>query len=433
MERNIVYKVHSTAPPKKCGIASFSSREMQEASKQARVGGVIWDAHYHNEAEDLPSSRFRGAIKYTTDLTSDNIDIQRKAAETVRDAETARAMGMDLADYFGHEYGIFRDGKGRDILVPMMRESRKNGVITVFHPHTILENPEDFGPDYRSIMNGAVQEADLILAMTPKAIDMLENIYHAPRENIMYNPHGVDVFTTGGTREELKKKYFRGCSDFNLDLSAGFFSEGKRIHESLAARALEDDSWGKTNDKYLVLGLHKDKEWVEKCYEFADKLGFNPIMIGDGDDGKGLEQLAEHDLSENRVIFLNAYTTVKQSAEAKKMARKVVVVNDSASQISSGEIVGALASKRVSLSYASPISEDLAREGAGFSVKHGDVGALALSSHFFNTEANKAALELSSGIVSTRFHWDKTVRDFVDATALIVDDREEKRLESKVA
>lgn len=426
MKRNIVYKVHSTAPPMKCGIASFTSREMSEAVKQSRVGGVIWDAHYRNEATDLPVER--GAIKYTTDLTSDNIDVQRKAQETVRNAEYARSMGMELADYFGHEYGTFRDGKGRDILVPMMRASKRNGVITIFHPHTILEDPEKYGDDYRAIMSDAVQEADLILAMTPSAIDMLEGIYHAPRENIMYNPHGVDVFSAGLTRPELKNRYF-GRSDFDLAFSGGFFSEGKRIHESIEAFAKA----GKPDDKYLVLGLHKDKKHVEMCYGVAEKLGMNPISIGNGADGRGLEQLSKHDLSGHKVIFLDAYTSVKESSDAKKMADKVIVVNDSASQISSGEIVSALSANRVTLSYSSPIAEDLAKEGAGFSVEHGNVEDLASSIRFFDDKADKRRLELSSGIVSTRFHWEKTVRDFVDATAVIVDSRETERLENMIS
>lgn len=429
--RKILYKVHSTVPPANCGIGIFTEREMREALNQPRVGGVIYDAHYRNKENDLPVDTRGIGIKYTTCLCDESIDVGRKADEALRDAEAANEVRQELVVYFAHEYGIFRDGKKRDFLVPLMKACRKKGLITILHPHTVLSNPEKYGDDYRGIMEGAVQEADLILGMTPSAIDMLEDIYDAPRENMVYNPHGVDMFSLNLNRLVLKERYF-GRLDFNLWLSGGFFSAGKKIDEAIRAFGIYRDKFGDDNWKYLVLGLQKDGGHVDKCFNIAKDLGMNPINFGEGRADIDLEKLKRYDLSKHNVVFFNAFPNVRSSHEAKLMSDAVFIVNESDSQISSGEIVKALSAKRVVFSYKSPIAIDLAKESGVFVIDHGNVRAFAESLNFFCTRADKKRLELSSGITSTRFEWSKPVRNLVDATAVIVDKREEDKLEERV-
>ncbi|GEM_PF-4703938 len=428
--RKILYKVHSTVPPAECGIGIFTKREMDEALKQPRVGGVIYDAHYRDKKNDLPENRRRTGIKYTTCLCDDSIDVEKKANEALRDAEAANEIGQTLVGYFGHEYGIFRDGMKRDFLVPLMKAYRKRHLITVLHPHTVLSDPEEYGGDYRGIMEGAVQEADLILGMTPSAIDMLEDIYDAPRENMVYNPHGVDMLSFGLSRPVLKKRYF-GSPDFNLWLSGGFFSNGKKIDEAIRALGIYRDKSGDSNWKYLVLGLQKDKAYVDKCFNAAKERGMNPINFGEGRSDVDLEKLRSYDLTKKNVIFFNAFPSIEASHVAKLMCDGGIIVNESNSQISSGELVKYLAAKRVALCYECPIASDLERESGVFVVKR-DIQSFAESIGFFCNSADRKRLELSSGITSTRFAWDKTVRNLVDATSVIVDKIEEDNLEDRV-
>jgi len=432
-ERNIVYKVHSTYGGG-CGVGIFTKKEMEVALDHPRVGSVIFDAHYRNKDTDLPLDLDGAGIKYTTCLNDVDIDVERKADEALADADAAKKVGQTLVGYFAHEYGIFRDGKGEDLLMPLMRAYHKRGLHTIFHPHTVLKNPDDYGSDYKEILEGAVQTADLILGMTPSAITMMEEIYGAPRESMIYNPHGVQMFPLGFSRPNLKKKCF-GRSDFDLWISSGFFSAGKKIDDAVRALKMYSERTGDYNWKYLVLGLHKDKEHVEKCYSVAESLGLNPAIIGEGKKDVTLERLASTDLKDNNVIFFDAFPDVESSHKAKIMSNGVFVVNESPSQISSGEIVKALSAGRVAFSYESPIAEDLSGEGGGvFSIEHSNPSAFADSIYHFKMSGDKAKRrsEKSSLVTSKRFQWSKTARDFVDATAAIIDKDEEDRLEQLV-
>lgn len=423
MRPKIIPIVHATHEGK-CGIGIYTAREMREMMGHPRMGGVLYDIHYRNLSSDLP----KGYNGPKTNLNVGFIDVKKKAEFALNRAKAARSLGLEVFGYFGHEYAIFRDCKGEDFLEPLMKEYKRKGIITVLHPHTVLKNPEKYGHDYRTIMQGAVKEADLILAMCPDAIDTLEEVYGAPRENVMLNWHGVDMFDHDWVRPELKQKYLGG-SDFELSLSAGFFSSGKLIDEGILAHKIYEEMTGK-NWKYLVMGWQKNHEYVMKCFNVAKGLNMNPVMVGDGSEGD-LSELMKYDFSNNKVIFYNVFATVNASRKAKVMADRILGFNESEDQVSSGELVAAAAASRITHFYSCPIAEGMSKEGAGFSVKR-TPDEMAKSMAHVDEFGEKANLERASLRVATRFMWQKPAYDLVDAVASIVDKRVMDRLENLV-
>ena len=79
-------------------------------------------------------------------------------------------------------------------------------------------------------MEEAVQYPNHIFALTPEAIDILEEVYHAPRVNVSYVPHGIndvendDRFKNRLSRPEIKSK-LKIKQEVDVYVSGGFFSK----------------------------------------------------------------------------------------------------------------------------------------------------------------------------------------------------------------
>ena len=432
MTRKLIIGSHATELTTKCGIATFNYDLTKNSLNHPNVAGL--------RINDLT----RGAKIYRperkdykwVETSISNPNIPKLLEKIKEDRDYWRQTGLfERIEIVHHEYSIFRDKNGRDFLNPLLDGLKKLGIVTIFIPHTVLDNPDKWGEDYGPIMREAVQKPDHIIAMTPSAIDMLENkdLYDAPRENISYIPHGINRPIQTLNRQELKAQI--GISP-NEDayLSGGIFSTGKMIKDPITSFA-QLISGGYENFKYFVLGMvpknEKDQRHKKECIDLASKLGLNPLSIGDGGEGK-LEELAKYDLGPHKVIFFDGWFSDKDALHSKIMVDATIIVNVSESQISSGELAKALEAKRIPISYSSPIVRDVAKEGVGFSVEHGNIEKLTKSINFFAKEANREKLELSSTKKGTSMYWDKTVTDIVDIASAIVNKNEEDRRERKI-
>jgi len=349
--------------------------------------------------------------------------------------------GMERIELVNHEYGIFRDGKEKDFLVPLLKGCKERGIVTVLFPHTILSRPDRYGPDYGSIMEEAVQVADDIICMTPEAIEMLKTLYKAPRGNLADIPHGINRMNKISKRPFLKEKYGIGVNT-DVFVSGGYFSTGKLTDQAIEAFGKTITHFGgDDNFKYFIIGLKandkKTEQHKRKCYELAKKYGLNPISIGRGDvekkgeKYKGLDELLEHDLGPHKVIFFNTYLNDRDSFRSKDMCDATIIVNESDSQISSGEFVRALEAKRTPISYESPISRDMDKRGVGIVAEHGNVHDLAEKINNFRTLADRQELEFSATKAGSGLYFDKVVPNIMDRVIAIVDKKNENSIEAK--
>lgn len=439
MLKKIIIGSHSTELKKRCGIATFMYNVTQHALNHPRVAGLRINSHTQGPQE----YRFdrKPYLWRETDLTDPNLNIDKLLDDIEKDKNYWSKGGMERVELVSHEYGIFRDGKGKDFLVPLLKGCKERGIITVLFPHTILARPDRYGPDYGLIMEEAVQYPDDIICMTPEAIEMLKILYKAPRGNLADIPHGINRIDMVSRRPFLKERY---GIDVNTDVfvSGGFFSTGKLIDMAIEALAMSRD-WlgGDDNFKYFQIGLEKDDDATRKhkakCFELAKKKGFNPISIGRGDyekNGekyKGLDELLEHDLRPHKVIFFNTFLNDKDSYLSKDMCDATFNVNESDSQISSGEVVRALEAKRVPISFESPISRDMDKRGVGLVAQHGNVYDLAEKINFFRTKADREELEFSATKVGSGLYFDKVVPNIIDRITAIVDKKDENMAESR--
>ncbi|MBU2576105.1 MAG: glycosyltransferase [Nanoarchaeota archaeon] len=433
MIKKIIIGSHATEIPTRCGIATYTAHLTNEMIKHPRVAGLQINALNYGNQKYVPE---REQYKWReTNIKNPNIDV----AGLLDDIERARDYwaegGMERVEVISHEYGIFRDGKGKDFLVPLLKGLNQRKITSVFIPHTILLGPEKHDPDYRQIMEEAVQFPNHIFALTPEAIEMLEGPYNAPRINVSYVPHGIndvkndDRFKNRLPRPKIKSK-FGIKQETDVYVSGGFFSKGKLIDHAIKAFAINRKK-GYENFQYYIIGLEKDKEWKDYCFNLAKSLGLNPLSLGNGDDGGGLEQLIKHDLNPHKIIFFNTYLNDGESYDSKVMAKAIITVNESESQISSGEIARALEAKRVPISYASPIVRDMAREGVGFSVEPKNIEKLAETIYFYAKDGNQKELELASAKIGSKAIWEKSTRDMIDIITTIVDNDEEDLAESR--
>jgi len=432
MTKRLIIGSHATELLTKCGIATFNYELTKNALNHPKVGGLRLNTLTRGTQIYRPErERYKWA---ETSISDPNIP---KLLEKIKqDRDYWKRTGLfERIEIINHEYSIFRDKNGNDFLNPLLDGLKKLDIVTIFIPHTILNNPNRWGEDYGPIMREAVKKPDHIIAMTPSAIDMLEdkNLYEAPRENISYIPHGINRPIQTLNRQELKTQ-MKISSNEDAYLSGGLFSAGKMIEDPIKSFA-QVLSGGYENFKYFVLGMvpknESDQRHKKECIDLASKLELNPLSIGNGSEGK-LEELTKYNLGPHKVIFFDAWFDDQDALKGKIMADATIIVNASDSQISSGELAKALEAGRIPISYASPIVNDMAKEGVGFSVKHGNVEELTKSIGFFAKKADRKRLELASIKQGTSMYWDKKVTDIIDIASAIVNKKEEDNRERKI-
>ena len=138
MVKKIIIGSHATEVPTRCGIASYTAHLTDEMLKHPRVASLQINALNYGHQEYLPN---RAQYKWReTNLNNSNIDIQKLLDAIEKEGETWKDRGMKRVEIINHEYGIFRDRKNQDFLVPLLKGLKERKIISIFIPHTILKN-----------------------------------------------------------------------------------------------------------------------------------------------------------------------------------------------------------------------------------------------------------------------------------------------------
>lgn len=196
----------STFPPRKCGIATYTTH-LREAVQKARLwkgmDPVIVLSDEGNPIENCP---------WQWPLQRD----QQKAY--VQMAQRVNKSNISIVS-LQHEFGIF-GGEAGCYILDFIRHLQKP-LVTTFH--TVFAQPEE---PYRSIQREIARRSERIIVMNRQAIAYLRDAFQLPEEKIIFLPHGTPV-PQPEMREKYRKKW--GWDKRKVIMTFGLLSRGKGI------------------------------------------------------------------------------------------------------------------------------------------------------------------------------------------------------------
>lgn len=205
----------STYPPRECGIATFTSDLLKHfdqlfiSREETKVIAMDVDGlqtHYYSP-------------KVISQIS------ENKPSEYIAAARKLNAMSEVKLVAIQHEFGIFGEHNGKNILL-FLREIQKPVALTF---HTVLPHPSE---EIKQIVTEIAQEADLLNVMTMSSKELLMDTYGIAEEKIRIIPHGIHAlpYTDGKVaRTSLRLQGKRVISTF------GLLNKGKGIEHAIAA------------------------------------------------------------------------------------------------------------------------------------------------------------------------------------------------------
>jgi glycosyltransferase involved in cell wall biosynthesis len=319
----------STYPPRRCGIASFTS-DLAAASG----GGEIAVLHPHEQSPFYPAEVHHRIRK---DEASDYL-------------RTARSLG-DCVDVVSvqHEYGIW-GGEDGERVIDFVRALRVPVVATL---HTVLRDPT---PNQRTILRDLVSIAEASVVMSSSAADLLSTAYGVDPRRVRVIPHGVPNVPLV---DSSTVKSGLGVAGRDVILSFGLLGPGKGYE--LAIEALPAIVAEHPGALYVMVGAtHPDlvlREGEAYRRSLADRVA---------DVGMGAH-----------VEFIDRFVGKGELRQWLQAADVFVTPYPNMAQIVSGTLSYAMGAGRAVVSTPYAYAEELLAEGRGVLVPPGSAAGLA--------------------------------------------------------
>ncbi|OGV42698.1 MAG: glycosyl transferase family 1 [Lentisphaerae bacterium GWF2_57_35] len=215
--------------PRRCGIATFTTDLCEAISREnPEIDSFTVAMNDRPEGYSYPSKvRFEieAGRREQYDLAADFINLNQADVINIQ-----------------HEYGIF-GGKAGRYLLPLLRRLRAPLVTTL---HTILTQPD---PEQKQVMNELIEISDRLVAMSPRALEYLQNIYKAPAHKLRLIHHGIPDMPF------IDPSYYKdhfGAEGRKVLLTFGLLSPGKGIEYAIDAMPAIVERYPEA--LYIVLG-----------------------------------------------------------------------------------------------------------------------------------------------------------------------------------
>jgi glycosyltransferase involved in cell wall biosynthesis len=319
----------STYPPRRCGIATFTS-DLAAASG----GGEIAVLHPLEQAPFYPAEVHHRIRK---DEASDYL-------------RTARSLS-DCADVVSiqHEYGIW-GGEDGERVIDFVHGLRVPVVATL---HTVLREPT---PHQREILRELVSIAEASVVMSNSAADLLSTAYGVDPRRVHVIPHGVPnvpLVDSSTVKSEL------GVAGRDVILSFGLLGPGKGFE--LAIDALPAVVAEHPKALYVIVGathpdllLHEGEAYRRSL---VDRVG-NVAM-------------------EDHVEFIDRFVGKGELRQWLQAADVFVTPYPNMAQIVSGTLSYAMGAGRAVVSTPYAYATELLDAGRGILVPPGSAAGLA--------------------------------------------------------
>jgi glycosyltransferase involved in cell wall biosynthesis len=319
----------STYPPRRCGIATFTS-DLAAVTPNSQI------AVLHPAGPALPYDlKVRHRIR-----KDDRASYVQVATDLNRSADVVSIQ---------HEYGIW-GGEDGDHVLDFVDALRVPAVATL---HTVLREPT---PHQRSVLTRLVSLVESTVVMSRSAANLLTNAYAVSRNSITVIPHGVPHVPLV---DPMEAKPALGIDGREVILSFGLLGPGKGYE--LAIAALPEVVAAHPTVLYVILGAtHPDlvaregEAYRRSLVALVDRLGLG-----------------------GHVQFVDRYVGRNELIHWLEAADAFVTPYPNLSQIVSGTLSYAMGAGRAVVSTPYTYAQELLADGRGLLVGSVSSGALA--------------------------------------------------------
>jgi glycosyltransferase involved in cell wall biosynthesis len=326
----------SSFPPRRCGIATFTSDLIQNTCRASAEGFQPIVVAMQSDS----SQRFFGPVEFVIrrDVKSDYMEA----------ADFINSSGIEAVS-LQHEFGLF-GGSAGSYIVPLLRKLNVPVVSTL---HTILDKPS---PEYYQTLIDICDCSGTVIVMNRIGISMLRNIYDVPMKMIKLVPHGIPEVPFGRS-EQYKRKL--GLSGRKVLMTFGLIGPNKGIEVMLGAMpAIVREN---PDVLYLIVGITHPEIVRTQGYSYRKKL--RDLVVASG--------------MENNVVFHDQFVTDEQLRDFLAVTDIYVTPYLNKEQLTSGTLAFAVGCGKAVISTPYWAAEELLVDGRGVIVPFGDSQRIA--------------------------------------------------------
>ena len=348
--------VVGTAPPTRCGLATYTTNVQQSLRTNGMDASVLRLLNRFEPA--CPTSD--GVVANWRDGSADG---------AIRAAEVANDFDRVLIQ---HEFGIFPGDEGREIIDFLGHLDRPP--VTVLH--TVLSEPN---PLQMEVLEALIDTSSNLVVHGTTARDRLLDTVTIDPERVVVIPHGATT----------RKRHSAGFDESaTMMLTWGLIGPGKGIEHGIRAVAHLRDMG--VDVPYLIAGAthpnirkHNGEAYRDGLQELAAGLG-----VGD------------------LVRFDDRYCTWREQQDWIDAATFVLLPYDNPDQVTSGVLVEALAAGKPVIATSFAHARELSCTGALSVVDHGSSTQIAAAVHELVTDPDlRSRMETSARIEGMRCDW----------------------------
>lgn len=348
--------VVGTAPPTRCGLATYTSNVQQALRANGTDASVMRLLNHFEPSRPTPE----GVVATWREGEPDG---------AIRAAEVANEFDRVLIQ---HEFGIYPGDEGSEIINFLGHLDRPPVAVL----HTVLAEPN---PLQRKVLDALVDTASSLVVHGPTARSRL-------LETVAVDPGRVVVIPHGATTRKRHSADFDGSSP--LMLTWGLIGPGKGIEHGITAvgqlRELGVDVG------YLIAGSTHPNVRNEHGEQYR----------------RSLQDLAVSRGVDDLVRFDNRYCSWREQQDWIDQASFVLLPYDNHDQVTSGVLVEAMAAGKPVIATAFSHARELEGTGALFVVDHASSSQIAAAIHELVTDPELCSrMETSARIEGMRCDW----------------------------
>ena len=326
----------SSFPPRRCGIATFTSDLIQNTCRASARGFQPIVVAMQSDS----SQQFYEPVECVIrrDVKSDYME----AADFINFCDV-EAVSLQ------HEFGLF-GGSAGSYIVPLLRKLNVPVISTL---HTILDKPS---PEYYKAMIDICDCSGTVIVMNRIGISMLRDIYEVPMKMIKLVPHGIPEVPFGRS-EQYKRKL--GLSGRKVLMTFGLIGPNKGIEVMLGAMP----AIVRKNPEvlYLVVGTTHPEIVRKQGHSYRNKL--RDLVTASG--------------LENNVVFHDQFVTNAELSDFLAATDIYVTPYLNKEQLTSGTLAFAVGCGKAVISTPYWAAEELLADGRGVIVPFGDSQRIA--------------------------------------------------------
>jgi predicted GH43/DUF377 family glycosyl hydrolase/glycosyltransferase involved in cell wall biosynthesis len=385
----------STYPPRRCGIATFST-DLMNAIRQAdpRTQCRVAAIDERNTARPYgPEVRWRIRQGTEEGYVAAAHAINESTADVVCVQHEFGLYGLWKGGGFVGDHWI--EGMYEDHLTPMLDELKKPVLVTL---HTVLPEPS---PAIREAVRNIADSAHGLVVMAETAVTILDEIYGVKAKPTVI-PHGMPHIEPKG-RRRLKAKM--GLDGRQIISTFGLVGPGKGLEYVIEAMPAVVERH--PDALYLIAGQTHPELLRQRGEEYRNRL---------------VEAVEELGMSEH-VLFVNQYLEQSDIIEYLLASDVYVTPYLDPNQITSGTLSYALgAGKAVVSTPYLHAKEALAHERGLLVPFHSPEGIAEAINQILDDPDRKATLERNAYTYANEATWPKTGARFLEVMNELVEE-----------